>query len=200
MRRKKTLELKLIQRARGGEQAAFEALVRPYRDPLYWRAVKALDDPDAADDVVQETFIRAYTRLDTFRGDSRFGTWLFTIGSNCIRMHLRRRQRKGANRIEDHLFQVEQESAQSPEARAEQPDRLVIQRELTGALDDAISQLPPQYGSILRLWVEDGLDLNEIQAHSGLSVSAIKSRLHRARRRIKAAIEARFGPGALMPA
>ena len=70
----------------------------------------------------------------------------------------------------------------------------------SGALDDAISQLPPQYGSILRLWVEDGLDLNEIQAHSGLSVSAIKSRLHRARRRIKAAIEARFGPGALMPA
>jgi len=200
MRRKKTLERKLIQRARDGEQAAFEALVRPYRDPLYWRAVKALDDSDAADDVVQETFIRAYTRLDTFRGDSRFGTWLFTIGSNCIRMHLRRRQRKGANRIEDHLYQVEQESAQSPEARAEQPDRLVIHRELTGALDDAISQLPPQYGSILRLWVEDGLDLNEIQAHSGLSVSAIKSRLHRARRRIKAAIEARFGPGALMPA
>jgi RNA polymerase sigma factor (sigma-70 family) len=71
---------------------------------------------------------------------------------------------------------------------------------LTGALDDAISQLPPQYGSILRLWVEDGLDLNEIHKQSGLSVSAIKSRLHRARRRIKAAIEARFGPGALMPA
>jgi RNA polymerase sigma-70 factor (ECF subfamily) len=200
MRRKKTLERKLIQRARDGEQAAFEDLVRPYREPLYWRAVKALDDPDAADDVVQETFIRAYTRLDTFRGDSRFGTWLFTIGSICIRMHLRRRQRKGANRIEDHLFQVEQESAQSPEARAVQPDRLVIHSELTGALDEAISQLPPQYGSILRLWVEDGLDLNEIQAHSGLSVSAIKSRLHRARRRIKAVIEARFGPGALMPA
>jgi len=200
MRRKKTLERQLIKRARGGDQIAFEDLVRPYRDPLYWRAVKALDDADAADDVVQETFLRAYTRLDTFRGDARFGTWLFTIGSNCIRMHLRRRQRKSANRIEDHLFQVEQESAQSPEARAEQPDRLAIQRQLTGALDDAISQLPPQYGSILRLWVEDGLDLNEIQAHSGLSVSAIKSRLHRARRRIKAAIEARFGPGALMPA
>ncbi len=200
MRRKKTLERQLIKRARGGDQVAFEDLVRPYRDPLYWRAVKALDDADAADDVVQETFLRAYTRLDTFRGDARFGTWLFTIGSNCIRMHLRRRQRKSANRIEDHLFQVEQESAQSPEARAEQPDRLAIQRQLSGALDDAISQLPPQYGSILRLWVEDGLDLNEIQAHSGLSVSAIKSRLHRARRRIKAAIEARFGPGALMPA
>lgn len=200
MPRKKTLERKLVARARAGDQSAFEALVRPYRDPLYWRAVKALDDADAADDVVQEALLRAFTRLDTFRGDSAFGTWLFTIGSNCIRMHLRRRQRKGANRIEDHLLQVEQESAQSPEARAEQPDRLVLRHQLTGALDDAISQLPPQYGSILRLWVEDGLDLNEIQAHSGLSVSAIKSRLHRARRRIKAAIEARFGPGALMPA
>ena len=200
MRRTKTVERHLLEHARAGDQTAFEKLVRPYREPLYWRAVKAVEDTDAADDVVQETFIRAYTRLDSFRGEARFGTWFYTIGSNCIRMHLRRRQRKGASSIEDHILQVEQESAQSPQARAEQPDRLVIHRELTGALDDAISQLPPQYGSILRLWVEDGLDLNEIHKHSGLSVSAIKSRLHRARRRIKAAIEARFGPGALMPA
>ena len=75
------------------------------------------------------------------------------------------------------------------------------QGELTGEADLSCRLFFDIYGEQFYYdMVEDGLDLNEIQAHSGLSVSAIKSRLHRARRRIKAAIEARFGPGALMPA
>ncbi len=72
--------------------------------------------------------------------------------------------------------------------------------ELVTAVWSAISDLPPQYGNILRLWVEDGLDLKQIHERSGLSIAAIKSRLHRARRRVKDALESEYGVGALLAA
>ena len=86
---KKEEESNLVSRARSGDSIAFERLVSPLKDRIYWRALKAMKDPDEADDIVQEAIIRAYTRLETFRGDSRFSTWLYTVASNCIRMRLR---------------------------------------------------------------------------------------------------------------
>jgi len=158
-------------------------------------------DLDEAEDVTQETILRAFTRLDTFRGESRFSSWLYQVGSNCIRMHLRSRRRRGAQRIEEHLREVEQSSEQRPSpAQARAPDLVVMEGQLVEALKEAIDQLPPQYGSILRLWVEEGLDLKQIQERSGLSIAAIKSRLHRARRRVRARIELEYGPGALLAA
>ena len=190
----------LLRKARHGDEEAFAQLVRPLRDRIYWRAVKAARDLDEADDITQETILRAFTRLETFRGDARFSSWLYMVASNCIRMHLRTRRRRGALRIEEHLNEVESGSNNVTELPVHLPDDLAIQNELFGALDDAVSQLPSQYGSILRLWVEDGLDLKEIHERSGLSIAAIKSRLHRARRRLRDSIEAEYGRGALLAA
>ena len=189
----------LLEAARAGDQAAFHALVAPLRDRIYWRAAKAVGDLDEAEDVTQETLLRAFTRLHTFRGESAFSSWLYQVGTNCIRMHLRTRRRRGAYRIEDHQREINQKVEEdSVQARAFSPDQAVMDGQLVNALEDAISQLPPQYGSILRLWVEDGLNLKQIEAHSGLSIAAIKSRLHRARRRVKSFIEAEYGVGALL--
>ena len=192
-------EAALLERARAGDQAAFAELVAPLRERIYWRATKAVGDLDEAEDVTQETLVRAFTRLDTFRGDARFSSWLYMVGSNCIRMHLRSRRRKGAQRIEDHLLEIEADESLLDEPPVS-PDETAIRGEMVAALNDAISNLPPQYGSILRLWVEDGLDLKQIHERSGLSIAAIKSRLHRARRRLKDAIEAQYGVGALLAA
>ncbi|MCA9559321.1 MAG: hypothetical protein KC583_12245, partial [Myxococcales bacterium] len=79
-------EQMLIERATQGDLAAFEQLVAPLRDRIYWRAAKAVGDLDEAEDVTQETLVKAFTRLDTFRGDARFSSWLYQVGSNCIRM------------------------------------------------------------------------------------------------------------------
>jgi RNA polymerase sigma-70 factor, ECF subfamily len=196
----KDQEKVLLESARQGDEDAFAQLVRPLRDRIYWRAVKAVRDLDEADDVTQETMVRAFTRLDTFRGDARFSSWLYMVASNCIRMHLRTRRRRGAMRIDDHLNEIETGLNNVTELPVRLPDDLAIQNELFGALDDAVSQLPVQYGSILRLWVEDGLDLKEIHERSGLSIAAIKSRLHRARRRLRDSIEAEYGEGALLAA
>jgi RNA polymerase sigma-70 factor (ECF subfamily) len=192
-------EQRLLAAARGGDQLAFNQLVAPLRDRIYWRAAKAVSDLDEAEDVTQETLLRAFTRLDTFRGESAFSSWLYQVGTNCIRMHLRTRRRRGAYRIEDHQREIDQK-VEEESVRGRTPDQVAMDGQLVDALQDAISQLPPQYGSILRLWVEDGLDLKEIQAHSGLSIAAIKSRLHRARRRVKTFIEAEYGVGALLMA
>lgn len=192
-------EKRLLAAARAGDEAAFDRLVAPLRDRIYWRAAKAVGDLDEAEDVTQETLLRAFTRLDTFRGDAAFSSWLYQVGTNCIRMHLRSRRRHGAYRIDDHQREIDQQvEAESVQVRTFAPDQVAMDGQLVHALDDAISKLPPQYGSILRLWVEDGLDLKQIQAHSGLSIAAIKSRLHRARRRVKAFIEAEYGAGSLL--
>ncbi len=193
-------ETVLLTKARNGDQEAFALLVGPLRERIYWRAVKALGDLDEADDVTQETLLRAFTRLDTFRGDSKLSSWLYMIGSNCIRMHLRTRRRRGALRIDDHLFEWEKSMAEVQESSVPQPDVVSMNGQLFGAIDHALSQLPQQYGSILRLWVEDGLDLKQIHERSGLSIPAIKSRLHRARQRLRDRLESDYGVGALLAA
>ena len=196
----KNEEAVLLERARSGDEKAFEQLVSPLRERIYWRAVKALRDLDDAEDVTQETMVRAFTKLSTFRGDSRFSSWLYMVASNCIRMHLRSVRRKGALPLDDHLHAVETGRTNVMELPARLPDDLAIQSQVFGALDNAVSQLPTQYGSILRLWVEDGLDLKEIHEQSGLSIAAIKSRLHRARRCLRDVIDSEYGEGALLAA
>ena len=194
-------ESALVERARGGDRAAFDRLVAPLREPIYWRAAKAGGDLDEAEDITQETLLRGVTRLETFRGDARFSSWLYQVGTNCIRMHLRTRRRRGAMRLDDHLHEIERPSASRTDHTLERsPDEIAMNAELVSALDTAISNLPPQYGSILRLWVEDGLDLKQIHERSGLSIAAIKSRLHRARQRVRASIESQFGVGAMLAA
>lgn len=188
----------LLARARAGDHEAFAALVAPLRDPIYHRAVRAVGDRDEAEDVTQEVMVRAFTRLHTFRGDARFSSWLYQVGSNCIRMHLRSRRRRHGARLDDHAREVE--AASERRAPVPAPDRLAMDAQLAGALAEAIAQLPPMYGGILRLWVEDGMDLKQIHDESGLSIGAVKTRLHRARSQVRAHLEREFGAGALFAA
>jgi len=200
MRDSRPPEARLLDLARAGDEGAFNALVAPLRDRIYWRAAKAVGDLDEAEDVTQETLIRAFTRLDTFRGDSKFSSWLFQVGTNCIRMHLRSRRRRNTWSLEDHAREVEQSDEEVLVGSARPPEELAMEGELTRAIAVAMDDLPPRYGTILRLWVDEGLDLKQIQERSGLSIAAIKSRLHRARRKVKDHLEEAYGEGALLAA
>ena len=200
MKLTKAEEATLLARARTGDEEAFTSLVAPLRDRIYWRAVKAVRCLDEADDVTQETIMRAFTRLQTFRGDARFSSWLYMVASNCIRMHLRKRRRKPAHRIDDYMAEVESSLERAADYTHKLPDEAAIDAEVFTAISESMETLPPQYGTILRLWVEDGMDLNEIHEECGLSVAAIKSRLHRARRRLRDSINAQYGEGALLAA
>ena len=197
MRMSRDEEKTLVNRAKGGDELAFAKLTKPLRERVYWRALKAIGDADEAEDIAQETLVRAFTRLETFRGDSRFSSWLYMVCSNCIRMHLRTKRRKGALNLDDHIHDYESSRDRHQEIH---PDRAAERVQLFDAIGSAMSQLPPQYGTILDLWVYEGLDLNEIKERSGLSIAAIKSRIHRARSRVKQQIEHRFGEVSLLAA
>ena len=196
----KKQEMELVGRALAGDERAFEDLITPLREKVYWRAVKALRDLDQAEDVTQETLIRAFTRLSTFRGESRFSSWLYMVASNCIRMHIRSARRKSALRLDDNISKVETQSHNVLLLPPKLPDEVAADTQVFTAIERAMDKLPEQYGNILRLWVEDGLDLREIHEESGLSIAAIKSRLHRARRRLREQLDAQYGEDTLLAA
>lgn len=186
-------ESELIDRARQGDGDAFGQLVAPLRDLIYGRAAKAVKDLDQAEDVTQEVLIRGFTRLETFRGDSRFGSWLYTVTSNCILMHLRKRRRQAALSLK-----AERSLQSSVEAPKKLPDDRVMEKQMFLGIDQAISQLPPKYSEVMRLWVEQGMDLKDIEEECGESRGAIKSRIHRARKKVKVALDEEYGQGAIL--
>lgn len=186
-------ESELIDRARQGDGDAFGQLVAPLRALIYKRAVKAVQDLDQAEDVTQEVLIRGFTRLETFREDSRFSTWLYAVTSNCILMHLRKRRRQAALSLK-----AERSLQSSVEAPKKLPDDRAMEKQMFLGIDQAISQLPPKYSDVMRLWVDRNMDLKDIQEESGASRGAIKSRLHRARKKVKVALDEEYGQGAIL--
>ena len=198
---KKEEESLLVERARMGDENAFNELVSPLKDRVYWRALKAMKDPDEADDIAQETIIRAYMRLETFRGDSRFSTWLYTVASNCIRMRLRTIRRKGALKIEDNQLEVEKSIADNADYIPALPDRACMNVQVFAAIDEAMKNLPEKYAQVLHMWAYEGKNLKEIHdSGEGISIPAIKSRLHRARKQLRSALDSKYGAGALLSA
>ncbi len=160
-----------------------------------------MKDPDEADDIVQEAIIRAYTRLETFRGDSRFSTWLYTVASNCIRMRLRTIRRKGALKIEDNQIEVEKSIADNADYIPALPDKACMNVQMFAAIEEAMNNLPEKYAQVLHMWAYEGKNLKEIhESEEGASIPAIKSRLHRARRQLRSALDSKYGAGALLSA
>jgi RNA polymerase sigma-70 factor (ECF subfamily) len=173
----------LVRRAQAGELPAFNSLVLRYQDALYGLALRMLGSRDAAEDATQEAFIRAYRRIDTFRGGN-FRSWLFTIVANQARDEMRRRGRRPQLSLDLARDDPERASLDPPdpdplpEARAEQSD-------LRRTLEAALQQLPDDWREIVLLVDVHGLAYDEAAASTGLPVGTVKSRLSRARGRLR---------------
>ncbi len=173
----------LVRRAQAGELPAFNALVLRYQDPLFGLALRMLGSRDAAEDATQEALIRAYRRIDTFRGGN-FRSWLFSIVANQARDELRRRGRRPALSLDygrddpDRPTLDPPDTDPSPEARAEQSD-------LRRTLEEALQRLPHDWREVVLLVDVHGLAYEEAAASVGLPVGTVKSRLSRARSRLR---------------
>lgn len=150
---------------------------------MYRFAYRLCGEPEAAKDLVQETFLNAYRGFDKFRGDAQISTWLYTIASRaCLRM---RRRRKGAP--ERELSLEEFIPASDGEFRLEipidglSPEAALQNKQLREALDAAINRLPNKYKMVLVLRDMEGLSAKDVGTIMGLNERAVKSRLHRAR-------------------
>lgn len=191
-------EHKLIQEALEGSDRSFEQLVSPLKQIIFRRALKATRDCDEAEDITQEVIIRAFTKLHTFRKESKFSTWLFMVTSNCIRMHLRSKRRRKYVPMEENILEVEEVFAES--VKSVLPDESAAYKQLIFALDRHIDLLPKKYREVLELWARDGFDLREIQSYTGMSIPKIKTRIHRARKKLRAGVNSEFGENRLIAA
>lgn len=158
----------LVRAAQQGDLRAFEALVHRYRNPVYRIALRMLGDAAAAEDAVQDAFLRAWLALPEFRAESSIGTWLYRIVTNrCLNIL----------RAERPVQPLEDDQA----VAAARPEELVQQQAELGALRRAILRLTPEQRAAFVLRELEGLSYEEIAEVLGATVPAIKGRIHRAR-------------------
>jgi RNA polymerase sigma-70 factor (ECF subfamily) len=164
----------LVERARGGEVAAFEALYRRHSSAIFGLALRMLQNRADAEDMLQEIFLQAYDRLTSFEGRSAFGTWLYRLSVNRCLDHLRSRGAKEQSRTEPL----------SPELAGRVST--VGHRGLD--LERAIGELPPSSRAAFLLHHVAGFDHKEVGEMLGIAVGTSKSLVHRARIRLKEAL------------
>ena len=172
----------LVAAAVAGDRGAFEALVLRHQTRIVNYAMAIVKDPADAEDVAQETFIRAYRSLTRFRGESSFKTWLYTIATNAARTGLERRGRR--SRLEDESLDDEA----APLAAGDVPaggvdaETTLVRRE---SIDRALATLPPDLRVAVVLRDVEGLDYKEIAAATGAPIGTVESRIFRARQRLR---------------
>lgn len=168
----------LVEASRHGDTAAFGELVRRTSAETYVLARRLVSDEEDARDVVQEAYLRAYRSIGKFRGDAQFSTWLYRITANCASTHLGRRRRHRHDELDDDADVADTKPEHDPTLAADAS--MLRQR-----LEAAIADLPARLRAVVVL--RDIYDLNhaEIADQLGISESAAKVRLHRARRRLR---------------
>lgn len=164
-------ERQLVEQARAGDRHAMSALYHKYDRRVYSVARRLTGDDDVAQDVAQDAWIRAFQKLDMFRGDASFGTWVYRIATNAA-----------LNRLRSVSRRSEAESAAEWTGRAASIDDVVLNQRL---LQEALDRLPKGYRTVLVLHDVQGMKHDEIADMLGVTIGTSKSQLHKARARMR---------------
>jgi RNA polymerase sigma-70 factor, ECF subfamily len=176
----------LVEAARAGDAAALNAIITRHQSRVFRFALKMCRRNEDAEDVLQETLLAAARSLKDYRGEASLATWLYTIArSFCIK---KRRQSKFAPAHVVSLDSDEAKPALKIPDSASPPDQALEEREIATELGRAVDALEPAYRDVLVLRDIEGLPAAEVAEVMGLTVEAVKSRLHRARSRVRAAL------------
>ncbi len=173
-------EQDLIARSQDGELAAFNDLVELYQATVYNLAYRIVGSAAAAEDATQETFISAFRAIGTFRGGS-FRGWLMRIATNAAYDQLRSVQRRPASSLEAKL----EDTFWEPSSKEASPEEQALNAELAGEIGKAIATLPPDQRAVLVLADVEGFSYEEVAQAVRYSLGTVKSRLSRARARIR---------------
>ncbi len=175
-------EAEAIRRAQRGDGEAFERLYQLHKGRVYSLCLRMLSNTAEAEEMAQEAFLQLFRKIQTFRGESAFSTWLHRLSVNVVLMHLRKKR----------LPQVSLDEVVDPDEGGEGPKREIGAEDplLMGAVDrvtleDAIRQLPPGYRQVFLLHDVDGYEHNEIAEMMECSIGNSKSQLHKARLRLR---------------
>lgn len=166
-----------VREALSGDHESFSRLVEAYQRPVYNLTYRMLGNAQEAEDAAQETFLRAFSRLKQYKSEHKFSTWILSIANNHCIDRLRKRRATFVS-IDDNPV------LQNLEDDGPRPDRSALRREHSREIQTLLDELDPDYRTplILRHWEE--LSYDEIAETMGISVSAVKSRLFRARQKM----------------
>ncbi len=178
-------ELALVEAARGGDVNAFEQLVKRYDRNVFRIAQHITQNREDAEDVVQDAFLKAYTNLENFQGQSKFYTWLVRIAVNESLMRLRKRRTDRTVSLDEDIETEEDTMPREVADWSPNPEQLYTQGELKDILSRTINGLPPSFRTVFVLRDVEGLSTEEAAEALELSVPAVKSRLLRARLQLR---------------
>ena len=188
-------ERKLVERLKRRDEAAFNVFVRLYQDKVFSLVYRMLGSRTEAEDLSQEVFITVFKSIDSFRGDSRLGTWLYRVAVNHTKNRVKfldRRGRKGQRDIDDSP-EAEVSRGGPVTSRVDRPDERTEGNELEGKIRVALNALDEDHRELIVLRDLEGLSYEEIVTITGLPDGTVKSRLHRARAALRDAIERGIG-------
>lgn len=176
-------ELHIISRVLDGDTNAFSALVTEHQSLVYNLALRTLGNAHDAEDMAQEAFIRAYSSLDKFRGDSKFSVWLYRLTSNICIDFLRSKNRRptssltamGENNEAEEIPIIDEKSS---------PQTILETREMRESLNRGLDTLSYEYREILILREIEGLSYDEIAEKLKIEAGTVKSRIFRARKKL----------------
>jgi RNA polymerase sigma-70 factor (ECF subfamily) len=175
----------IVSSVQNGQTEAFEVLVDRYKDTVYGMIMRMTGDPQVAEDLAQDTFIRAYRGLSTFRSESRFSTWLVQIAVNLVRDHIRRRRRNRETSLDAMLERDEDAAIFIDKASWRDPLEEISERDLMKRFESALKGIPPNYREVFVLHHIQNMSYEDIAAFTGDSVGSLKVRAHRARKLLK---------------
>lgn len=186
----RTADAELLALLRTGQRSAFATLMQSNNQRLYRLARSILKDEGEAEEVLQESYLRAFAHLDGFRGESSLSTWLARIVTNEALGRLRRR----------HPTVDINDLADEPEAGNEgivskepSPEQQLARQEIRRAVERAIDELPPSFRAVFMLRAVEQLSIEETAAYLGIPRDTVKTRFHRGSRLLRKALSAQFG-------
>ncbi|HYZ87046.1 MAG TPA: RNA polymerase sigma factor [Bryobacteraceae bacterium] len=178
-------EAALVEKAKAGDDQAFNELVNRYERRVYRMAKQITQSDEDAEDVLQESFLKAYTHLDSFQGQSKFYTWLVRIAVNEALMKLRKRKSDRTVSLDEPTDTGEDTVVREIAVWEDDPEQRYSREELREILDKAIESLKPAFRTVFVLRDIEEMSTEDTAEALGLSVPAVKSRLLRARLQLR---------------
>jgi RNA polymerase sigma-70 factor (ECF subfamily) len=189
----------LVALARARDAAAFRTIMKAHNQRLYRLARGIVRNDGEAEDIVQESYVRAFTHLDGFRGDASLATWLSRIVINEALGRMRKK-RRSVEVPESGRFQPEANIIQFPvnsglvNSSNDDPERTMAQRQILKLVEKATDNLPDIYRMVFVARVIEGLNIDETAELLGVRPETVKTRLHRARQLVRKELDAQIGP------
>ncbi len=189
-------EKRLVQQAQAGDFSAFTELIQAHQDKIYGLARKLSGNTEDAEDIVQDTFLKAIDKIDQFRLESSFGTWLYSIALNQARALFAKRKQAELKPIEDYLPGGHNDQGMRAESRMlsdwNNPEQLLENEQLRDAIHRLVAELPYKYREAFVLRYVEELSVKEVAEAINESEAATKSRILRARLALREQLSALF--------